>query len=120
MIVTRLQAMLQLPLGYFSLIYSLSSIFMDEQSGNNATWFVSKPRYRLHLTATTVKQGFGIQFGVAGSMMTDLTLSLYYLLMIKCAWKEAELKALERWESRAVSVIRLVGFAMLAGAAVCA
>jgi len=83
-IVTRIQFFFQIPLGTLGLMYGLSFLLQDtpHSYGNKSTCQL---------------QDFLMQFGLGGSYGMDLSLSLVYLLIVKCDWTEKELRMLEKW-----------------------
>jgi len=81
-IVTRIQVFLQIPLCIMSLVFGLSSLFMSRDFGNDETCQI---------------QGGFAQFALIGGIGMDMSLSLVYLLIIKCAWQERQFRAFEKW-----------------------
>jgi len=79
--VTRIQCWLQIPMSILSLMYGLSFVLQDASHDAN----------------TCQVQGMLTQFGMVGCFGMDLSLSLSYLLVVKCAWSEEQLRSLEKW-----------------------
>jgi len=84
--VTRTQVVLQFPMALLSLMLVVS-IFM---SNYDAPMFMGND-------STCQLDGFLIHIGLWGAVSIDAVLSLSYLLMIKCEWKEEQLRRLEMW-----------------------
>jgi len=85
-IVTRVQAVFQLPLAIQSLVHLLT-IFLSPF--DPSVYFGTKSTCQL--------QGFLTQVGMQGGVAVDSFLSLVYLLMIKTNWQEQQLARLEKW-----------------------
>jgi len=85
-IVTRIQLVLQLPMGWVNLMFAL-------------TMFMSNYHPSLYFgnDATCQMQGFLIFVGFQLVIIFDLFLSTTYMLMIKCQWQEEQFRKIEKW-----------------------
>ena len=59
-------------------------------------------------TATCTMQGFLMQFGWTSGPLFNLTLSLYYVLIIRYNWKEDDLKSLDRYIQISIWLLALI------------
>jgi len=82
-IVTRIQTVLQYPIAFYSVATILGTSLAP------GAWL------SVGSAATCNVQGFTILFSVCSGLLLDMSLSLYYLLLVKYGWNEAQLRRIE-------------------------